>query len=236
MKFISCSIYFGCCFLFFSSSAALGQESNSNFLAEQKHTLGISGTFNPGFVFERSPGLPVDIIYRRFNTQNQAFRARIGGVYSKVAEESGVFFDREWNSNLGLGLGYEWHHEINDRFTSFYGGEVGATYYWLDRDQARPATIQGIPMIRKNFTTNRTFELSFKGLVGVNYQLNSRFLLTLEQSISLSRQNYTSSDVGDLVPIDPSVDITLSSGFGGLSAVYSRVLFQTSLGVQIKIF
>ncbi|MHA7131675.1 hypothetical protein [Algoriphagus namhaensis] len=217
-------------------SSVHGQDLEPFLDGKPKHTLGVSGTFNPRFVFERSPGLPVDIIYRRFNSNNQAFRARIGGAYSKISEESGIYYDREWNSNLGLGLGYEWHHEINDRFSWYYGGELGVTYYWLDQNQARSWIVQGIPVVRKNFTTKRTSEFTCKGLVGVNFQLNSRFLLTLEQSVFLSRQDYESSDVGELVPIDPSVEITLSSGSGSLSAIYTRALFQTSLGIQINIF
>jgi len=104
MKFIHC-VHLFCCCLFFSFSAftAAGtQNPNSNFLAEQKAIrLDISATFESGFVLkEVSPGLPVDIIYRRFIHKIQGISStHVGSVYSKVAR--GIrcgFFDREWNS------------------------------------------------------------------------------------------------------------------------------------------
>jgi hypothetical protein len=222
-------------FLFLTFSSVEGQDFEAFLDGRAKHTLGISGTFNPRFVLERSPGLPVDIIYRRFNTQNQAFRARIGGVYRKVSEESGVFYDREWNSSLGMGLGYEWHHTINNRFSWFYGAELGLTYYWLDRDQARPFTYLSKPWIQNKFSTIRAFELVLNGLGGVNFQLNRKFYLTLEQSISLSSQNYKSSDEGNLVPVGFSNEDNISSpGIGTLSFSHISIFFQTSLGIHFK--
>lgn len=177
----------------------------------------------------------MDIIYRRFNTQNQAFRARIGGAHSKVSEESGVFYDREWNSNLGLGIGYEWHHPINTRFTWYYGGELGVTYYWLDRDQAKPFVFEGVPQIQLNQSTIRTIELVLQGLGGINFQLNRKFFLIVEQSITLSSQNYDSIEFGDLIPINPPFDDNIgSSGFGEGVIKYNRVFFQTSLGIHFK--
>jgi len=46
------------------------------------------------------------------------------------------------------------NHEINGQILpGFMEGSGSYLITGWNRDQARPATIQGIPMIRKNFTT-----------------------------------------------------------------------------------
>lgn len=227
-------------FLLFFSSLVFGQEKEKQdflpFAAEGKsHSLGINAILSPGFFFDRPETLPMELVYRKFNKKNQAFRIRLEGRYEKSLDENFPFYEEKWNSSLGGAVGYEWHKPISQRWSWYYGGELAGTYFWIDEDYARPTVFTGIPMVVYRFRSERLVEKSVQGFFGFFFNLNSKVLLSIQQGANFSFMKNISEGVGDLVPLDPEIkDIFGSTGGGNANYFYKRVLITSNIGIHFK--
>ena len=226
---------------FLFSTSVLGQKKSekqnlSPFTTGEKfHILGLNAILSPSFFFDRPETLPMELIYRRFNGNNQAFRVRLEGRYDKSLEENLPFFEEKWNSSVGAAAGYEWHQPISPRWSWYYGGELGGAYYWVDEDFARPTLFAEIPMVFYRFREERITEKSIQGFFGVFFNLNSKVLLTIHQGANFSFMKNISEGLGDLVPLDPQIeDVYGSSGGGNANYFYRRVFITSKVGVHFK--
>ncbi|MEB2783798.1 hypothetical protein [Algoriphagus persicinus] len=222
------------CFVLFSPSYVVGQESNFLFSGE-KHLVGINGSLTHQFLFDRPKGLPLEVVYRKFNSKNQALRFRLEGSYSKLIDDDGIYYEKKWDSSFGGAMGYEWHKPVSQRWSWYYGGELAGTYYWLDDDYARPTVFTGIPMIVYRYRTDRVVEKSVQGFFGFLFNLNSKIFLSFQQDLRFSHMNYSSTGTGELDPIDQEIeDIYGANGGGDEKFVYIRVFIISKIGVHFK--
>lgn len=227
-------------FLLFSSQvfsqAKIDDKSLFPLVFENKtKILGINAILSPNFFFDRPETLPMELIYRRFNGNNQAIRVRLEGRYDKSLEENLPFLEEKWNSSLGGALGYEWHRSINQNWSWFFGAELVGTYYWLDQNYARPTEFSGISMILYLHETRRLFVISPNGFVGIFRQVAPKLFISFQQQIGISFERYNSSDIGDLNPLDPTIeDVFGAAGNGRLSIFSKSISIRSNIGFQLK--
>ena len=197
--------------------------------------LGINAILSPSFFFDRPETLPMELIYRRFNGSNQAFRVRLEGRYDKYREENLPFFEEKWNSSLGGGVGYEWHRPISRPWSWFYGAELAISYFWFDVDYARPTDFLGIPMILILHEDIRSIAISPRGLIGVFYNLNSKLFISFQQQLGVSFGRFDRGSIGDLNPLDPEIiDIYGAPGDGDLYVQRNNFIVQSNFGFHFK--
>lgn len=81
---------------------------------------------------------------------------------------------------LGVGVGYEWRKDLNDKFAFYHGPNLVYSYYYnLLRNDNPSLTLEG----RKIEKHQHGFRLPYN--VGVLYKLSKNFLITAQLSPSV---------------------------------------------------
>lgn len=227
-------------FLLFFSSLVFGQEKFEKqdflpFAADGKsHSLGINAILSPVFFFDRPETLPMEIVYRRFNKKNQTFRFRLEGRYDKSLEENLPFYEEKWSSSLGGAVGYEWHKPISQRWSWYYGGEVGITHDWEDEKNIK-LIINETSKVGATLETNRILNKNVSGFFGVLHNFSSRMYLTLECNLVYSSQILNSDFAGRIILIDADLENFSSSTIKSEDKfIFYRISTNLKIGVHLK--
>jgi len=106
----------------------------------------------------------------RYKFGNEKYRFRISSLFLDVNSNDKIELNEPTKSeSVGLGFGIEFPEQINERISLFYGTEIKGTYF-----------------NRKNNSKNKRYGVTFSGVFGANYNINSFLYFGAELTPGLS--------------------------------------------------
>lgn len=193
------TLAFACCL----TAVALAQTATTNRLTAApdkppgKYALGINTNIVIDGFLDPSFRSPVEVILRKQNRTEGAWRARVtGSLSSTEVGYNEVPNEREGQSSaLGLALGYEWQRLIKNRWSWYYGFELEGqrmrsdyTYRSFSSDPDAPQEIGWETVYKQK--NNLFAVLPFAGL---RFQITPKLFLSTDFRLiaSTQRAKYT---------------------------------------------
>lgn len=162
-----------------------------------RHHIGLNTQFAQDQFFNPNARTPLQIMYKRQNKGNSAWRVGMGLYYnySDSTYDANRFTGQVIWLKTGLSLGYEWQHQVLPKTIFFYGGDLASDIYYV-KSQGRftsSVILPGFSPDENGFDEYMHLDLMFKPFIGFRYHLSKRLYLAYEANVQIRHHRYSNS-------------------------------------------
>jgi hypothetical protein len=154
-----------------------------------RHHIGLNTQFAQDQFFNPNARTPLQIMYKRQNKGNSAWRIGLGAIY-RVEETTWASLRDVGNTyylNGNISLGYEWQQPITKKWLIYYGVDANLflQYKKFDGERDFDIVINGVLIKPKGFDENYTLMPTISPFLGGRFHLRNRFYIAAEVSLQM---------------------------------------------------
>lgn len=200
-----------------------------------KFQIGLNSQFIIDGMLDQSIRTPIEILFRRQDSHARSFRMRFSGIFQNSRRYELEYFNKTYESTLGLAIGYEWQQRISNRWNWYYGLEVEGRKFWLDEleeyDVVNQYTDETFHVIGIN--DQKTSRLSVLPLIGFKFRISSRLFVSSEFKLEAFTEKQDSRSGYDVKSVNASQQYHETS-FEDFSTKGKNIHFQPYTGIFLN--